>query len=397
VRFWSGGRSLGFAPAIGAPRDGGGGAVYRSGPKILRMRRSSVRLPKARLDQVLARFQEVEARMSAATDGAEVVRLGKEYAELKPVAEAADRLIKLQGQRAELEAMAGGDDAEMAELAREELTSLDETQPVLERELALLLAPRDADENASAILEVRAGTGGDEAALFAGDLFRMYQRYAATHGWKLEVESESEGEAGGFKEIIASIEGDGVFGRLKFESGVHRVQRVPQTETQGRIHTSAATVAVLPEPEDVEIEVNDADIRIDTYRSSGAGGQHVNKTDSAVRITHLPTGIVVTSSEKSQHQNRARAMKVLKAKLYEQKRDALDAERSESRKSQVGSGDRSERIRTYNFPQARVTDHRINLTLYNLPKVIDGEALDDLINPLIAEDQAARLATLEDN
>jgi len=356
-----------------------------------------VRLPKARLDQVLARFQEVEARMSAATDGAEVVRLGKEYAELKPVAEAADRLIKLQGQRAELEAMAGGDDAEMAELAREELTSLDETQPVLERELALLLAPRDADENASAILEVRAGTGGDEAALFAGDLFRMYQRYAATHGWKLEVESESEGEAGGFKEIIASIEGDGVFGRLKFESGVHRVQRVPQTETQGRIHTSAATVAVLPEPEDVEIEVNDADIRIDTYRSSGAGGQHVNKTDSAVRITHLPTGIVVTSSEKSQHQNRARAMKVLKAKLYEQKRDALDAERSESRKSQVGSGDRSERIRTYNFPQARVTDHRINLTLYNLPKVIDGEALDDLINPLIAEDQAARLATLEDN
>ena len=356
-----------------------------------------MRLPKARLDQVLARFQEVEARMSAATDGAEVVRLGKEYAELKPVAEAADRLIKLQGQRAELEAMAGGDDAEMAELAREELTSLDETQPVLERELALLLAPRDADENASAILEVRAGTGGDEAALFAGDLFRMYQRYAATHGWKLEVESESEGEAGGFKEIIASIEGDGVFGRLKFESGVHRVQRVPQTETQGRIHTSAATVAVLPEPEDVEIEVNDADIRIDTYRSSGAGGQHVNKTDSAVRITHLPTGIVVTSSEKSQHQNRARAMKVLKAKLYEQKRDALDAERSESRKSQVGSGDRSERIRTYNFPQARVTDHRINLTLYNLPKVIDGEALDDLINPLIAEDQAARLATLEDN
>ncbi len=343
-----------------------------------------MRLPKARLDQVLARFQEVEARMSAASDGAEVVRLGKEYAELKPVAEAADRLIKLQNQRVELEAMVAGEDADMAELAREELTELDETQPALEREMALLLAPRDADENASAILEVRAGTGGDEAALFAGDLFRMYQRYAATHGWKLEVESESEGEAGGYKEIIASIEGDGVFGRLKFESGVHRVQRVPQTETQGRIHTSAATVAVLPEPEDVEIEINDGDIRIDTYRSSGAGGQHVNKTDSAVRITHLPTGIVVTSSEKSQHQNRARAMKVLKAKLYEQKRDALDAERSESRKSQVGSGDRSERIRTYNFPQARVTDHRINLTLYNLPKVIDGEALDDLINPALS-------------
>jgi peptide chain release factor 1 len=225
----------------------------------------------------------------------------------------------------------------------------------------------------------------------------MYQRYAATHGWKLEVESESEGEMGGYKEIIASIEGEGVFGRLKFESGVHRVQRVPQTETQGRIHTSAATVAVLPEPQDVEIEVNDTDIRIDTYRSSGAGGQHVNKTDSAVRVTHLPTGIVVTSSEKSQHQNRARAMKVLKAKLYEQKRDALAAERSESRKSQVGSGDRSERIRTYNFPQARVTDHRINLTLYNLPKVIAGDGLDELIDPLIAEDQAARLASLEDS
>jgi peptide chain release factor 1 len=355
-----------------------------------------VRLPKARLDQVLARFQEVEARMSAATDGAEVVRLGKEYAELRPVAEAAERLTKLQSQRGELDAMVTGEDAEMAELARDELAELDETQPMLERELALLLAPRDADENASAILEVRAGTGGDEAALFAGDLFRMYQRYAATHGWKLEVESESEGDAGGFKEVVASIEGEGVFGRMKFESGVHRVQRVPQTETQGRIHTSAATVAVLPEPEDVEIEINDADIRIDTYRSSGAGGQHVNKTDSAVRITHLPTGIVVTSSEKSQHQNRARAMKVLKAKLYEQKRDALAAERSEARKSQVGSGDRSERIRTYNFPQARVTDHRINLTLYNLPKVIDGEALDDLINPLIAEDQAARLASLEE-
>ncbi len=356
-----------------------------------------MRLPQARLDQVLARFQEVEARMSAASDGAELVRLGKEYAELKPVAEFAERLAKLQTQRAELETMVAGDDAEMAELAREELAGLDQTQPALERELALLLAPRDADENASAILEVRAGTGGDEAALFAGDLFRMYQRYAATHGWKIEVESESEGEMGGYKEIIASIEGDGVFGRLKFESGVHRVQRVPATETQGRIHTSAATVAVLPEPEDVEIEINDADIRIDTYRSSGAGGQHVNKTDSAVRITHLPTGIVVTSSEKSQHQNRARAMKVLKAKLYEQKRDALDAERSESRKSQVGSGDRSERIRTYNFPQARVTDHRINLTLYNLPKVITGDALDDLIDPLIAEDQAARLATLEES
>jgi len=223
----------------------------------------------------------------------------------------------------------------------------------------------------------------------------MYQRYAQAHGWKVEVDSVSEGEVGGYKEIIASITGDGVFGRLKFESGVHRVQRVPDTEAQGRIHTSAATVAVLPEVEDVEIEISDADLRIDTYRSSGAGGQHVNKTDSAVRITHLPTGIVVTSSEKSQHQNRARALKVLKARLYEREREALDTARADARKSQVGSGDRSERIRTYNFPQGRVTDHRINLTLYNLPKVMEGEALDEIIEPLIADDQAARLASLE--
>ncbi|HEY1752896.1 MAG TPA: peptide chain release factor 1 [Caulobacteraceae bacterium] len=355
-----------------------------------------MRLPKARLDQLLARFHEVEARMGAAADGAEVVRLAKEHAELKPVAEAAGRLQKAQTQRAELAELAASEDGEMAALARDELEQLEAGLPELEREVALMLAPRDADENASAILEVRAGTGGDEAALFAGDLFRMYQRYAQAHGWKVEVESESEGEMGGYKEIIASISGEGVFGRLKFESGVHRVQRVPETEAQGRIHTSAATVAVLPEPENVDIEVNDADIRIDTYRSSGAGGQHVNKTDSAVRITHLPTGIVVTSSEKSQHQNRARAMKVLKARLYERQRDALDAERSENRKAQIGSGDRSERIRTYNFPQGRITDHRINLTLYNLPKVIGGEALDEVIDPLIAEDQAARLASLEE-
>jgi len=224
----------------------------------------------------------------------------------------------------------------------------------------------------------------------------MYQRYAQGRGWRVEIDSASEGEAGGYKEIIASIEGEGVFGRLKFESGVHRVQRVPETEAGGRIHTSAATVAVLPEPEDVNIEIRDQDLRIDTYRSSGAGGQHVNKTDSAVRITHLPTGIVVTSSEKSQHQNRARAMKVLQARLYEMQREQLDTARAESRKSQVGSGDRSERIRTYNFPQGRVTDHRINLTLYNLPRVLEGEALDEIIEPLVAEDQAARLAALED-
>jgi len=354
-----------------------------------------VHLPQAKLDQVLDRFHEIEARMGAVTDGAEIVRLSKEHAELKPVADAVGELVRARAEQPELEEMLKAGDAEMASLAREELEALRERLPGLEHGVALLLAPKDKDEHASAILEVRAGTGGDEAALFAGDLFRMYQRYAATRGWRVEVESASEGEAGGFKEVIASISGDGVFGRLKFASGVHRVQRVPATEPQGRIHTSAATVAVLPEVEDVEIEVRDEDIRIDTYRSSGAGGQHVNKTDSAVRITHLPTGIVVTSSEKSQHQNRAKAMKVLKAKLYDQQRQALDNARAESRKSQVGSGDRSERIRTYNFPQGRVTDHRINLTLYSLPQVMEGD-LDELLDALIAEDQAARLAALED-
>jgi peptide chain release factor 1 len=355
-----------------------------------------LRLPQTRLDQVLDRFREVEARMGAATDGGEIVRLSKEHAELRPVAEAVQALERARAALPELEEMAASGDADMEALAREELGVLKERLPGLERDLALMLAPKDRDENASAILEVRAGTGGDEAALFAGDLFRMYQRYAQTRGWRVEIDSASEGEAGGYKEIIASIEGEGVFGRLKFESGVHRVQRVPETEAGGRIHTSAATVAVLPEPEEVNIEIRDQDLRIDTYRSSGAGGQHVNKTDSAVRITHLPTGIVVTSSEKSQHQNRARAMKALQVKLYDQQREALDSARSDARKSQVGSGDRSERIRTYNFPQGRVTDHRINLTVYNLPKVLEGEALDDVIDPLIAEDQAARLAALED-
>ena len=334
--------------------------------------------------------------MGAATEGAEIVRLSKEHAELKPVADAVMAVARAREELPELEEMAKAGDPEMASLAQDELQALNDRLPGLEHEVALLLAPKDRDENASAILEVRAGTGGDEAALFAGDLFRMYQRYAQNHGWRVEIDSISEGEVGGYKEIIASITGDGVFGRLKFESGVHRVQRVPETEAGGRIHTSAATVAVLPEVENVEIEIRDADLRIVTYRSSGAGGQHVNKTDSAVRITHLPTGIVVTSSEKSQHQNRARALKVLQARLYDQQREALDTARADARKSQVGSGDRSERIRTYNFPQGRVTDHRINLTLYNLTKVIEGEALDDVINPLIAEDQAARLAALED-
>ena len=330
--------------------------------------------------------------MGAATDGQEIVRLSKEHAEMKPVADAVMALAKNRAEMADLEAMAS--DPEMAEMAAEELQTLRERLPEMEREVALLLAPRDADENASAVLEVRAGTGGDEAALFAGDLFRMYSRYASSRGWRVEIDSLTEGDAGGYKEVIATVTGEGVFGRLKFESGVHRVQRVPTTESQGRIHTSAATVAVLPEVEDVEIEIHDKDIRIDTYRSSGSGGQHVNTTDSAVRITHLPTGIMVTSSEKSQHVNRDKAMKNLRVRLYDMQRQAKDLARSDTRKSQVGSGDRSERIRTYNFPQGRVSDHRINLTLHSLPQILEGD-IDPLLNALIAEDQAARLADLE--
>lgn len=349
-----------------------------------------MRLPQARLDQVLDRFHEVEARMGAATDGAEIVRLSKEHAELKPVADAVAGLARARGEIEDLRALA--EDPEMAAMAGDELRALGDRLPELEREVALLLAPRDADENASAVLEVRAGTGGDEAALFAGDLFRMYSRYASARGWRVEVDSATEGEAGGYKEVIATVTGDGVFGRLKFESGVHRVQRVPATEAGGRIHTSAATVAVLPEVEDVEIEIRDQDIRIDTYRSSGAGGQHVNKTDSAVRITHLPTGIVVEcQEERSQHKNRAKAMAWLSAKLNDQQDAAAHKEMSDTRRLLVGSGDRSERIRTYNFPQGRVTDHRIGLTLHKIDRVMLGE-LDELIDALTAEDQAARLA-----
>jgi peptide chain release factor 1 len=351
-----------------------------------------LRLPQSKLDQVLDRFHQVEARMGAATDGQEIVRLSKEHAEMKPVADAVTALARARAEIEDLKAMAS--DPEMAAMAEEELRALSERLPDMERDVALLLAPRDADENASAVLEVRAGTGGDEAALFAGDLFRMYSRYASTRGWRVEIDSATEGEAGGYKEIIATVTGDGVFGRLKFESGVHRVQRVPATEAGGRIHTSAATVAVLPEVEDVEIDIQDKDIRIDTYRASGSGGQHVNKTDSAVRITHLPTGIVVTSSEKSQHVNRDKAMKNLRVRLYDLQRQQKDQARSDARKSQVGSGDRSERIRTYNFPQGRVSDHRINLTLHSLPQILEGE-LDPLLDALIAEDQAARLADLE--
>ena len=353
-------------------------------------------IPESRLNQVVDRFDAIEAEMSAAADADAIVRLSKEHAELKPVADAARELSTLRQQLEEAEALAGdADDAEMKELAEAEADELRDQIPGKEKALQLLLLPKDKDDQASVMLEVRAGTGGDEAALFAGDLFRMYQRYAQDHGWKVEIESESEGDAGGYKEIIASVEGAGVFGRLKWESGVHRVQRVPDTEAGGRIHTSAATVAVLPKPEDVEIEIRQEDLRVDTMRASGAGGQHVNKTDSAVRMTHIPTGIVVLSSEKSQHQNRARALQMLKTKLYDMEREAKDSERAADRASQVGSGDRSERIRTYNFPQGRVSDHRINLTLYKLDKVLEGEALDELLDALISEDQAHKLAAME--
>jgi peptide chain release factor 1 len=354
------------------------------------------RIPEARLAQIVDRFEAVEARMSAASTGTEIVKLAKEHKELGPVVEAARKLAAAREELADLEIMAEdlSADREMVALAREEAQEVKARIPELEHALQLLLLPKDRDDEADVILEVRAGTGGDEAALFAGDLFRMYQRYASGRGWRVEILSESPGEAGGFKEIIAGVSGEGVFGRLKFESGVHRVQRVPETEASGRIHTSAATVAVLPSPEDVEIEIRSEDIRVDTMRSSGAGGQHVNTTDSAVRITHLPTGIVVTSALKSQHQNRATAMQVLKTRLYDMERERLDQERSAARKSQVGSGDRSQRIRTYNFPQGRVTDHRIGLTLHALPSVLEGD-LDELIDALTAEDQAGKLAALE--
>ncbi len=357
-----------------------------------------MRLTQDRLFRVLDRFDEIDARLSVCSDGGEIMRLSKERSSLAPVADAIRALEKARAERIELEQMILDlpNSDEMAQMAQAELEVLRESIPVMEQDLQILLLPKDADDEADVILEVRAGTGGDEAALFAGDLFRMYQRYAATRGWRVEVESISDGEMGGYKEIIASVSGEGAFGRMKFESGVHRVQRVPATEAGGRIHTSAATVAVLPAREDVEIEVHEKDIRIDTYRSSGAGGQHVNKTDSAVRLTHIPSGIVVTSSEKSQHQNRAIAMRTLKARLYEQQRSTLAAERSASRQSQVGSGDRSERIRTYNFPQGRVTDHRINLTLYKLDTLLEGSGLDEMIQALIADDTARRLAEAED-
>ena len=353
-------------------------------------------LSESRLRQMIDRFEQVEARMGVATDAKEIVQLSRDHAELKRVAEKAREVMTFRAQLAEAEQLIedAGADRDLVNMAIEERADLKARLPAIEREMQLMLLPKDRDDDGSAIIEVRAGTGGDEAALFAGDLWRMYQRYAQGRGWQVELVSATEGEMGGYKEVVAQVNGAGVFGRMKFESGVHRVQRVPATEAQGRIHTSAATVAILPVPEEVNIEVRDQDIRIDTYRSSGAGGQHVNKTDSAVRITHMPSGIVVTSSEKSQHENRRKAMEQLKIRLYEAERLAKDTARSEARKSQVGSGDRSERIRTYNFPQGRVTDHRINLTLYSLDKFIESD-IDEMLDALHAEDQAERLAAME--
>ncbi|RFB81318.1 peptide chain release factor 1 [Methylovirgula sp. 4M-Z18] len=354
-----------------------------------------IMLPEAKLDLIERRHQEISARLSQDIPGAEFVALSRELAELDDVVAAIrdwrKALAALQGASELIDDPAS--DAEMRELAEEEKREAEEHVAALEHRLRIALLPKDAADEKSAILEIRAGTGGDEAALFAGDLFRMYQRYAEDKGWKVEVLSESEGTMGGYKEIFAGVSGRGVFARLKFESGAHRVQRVPDTETQGRIHTSAATVAVLPEAKDVDVEINESDLKIDTMRAQGAGGQHVNKTESAIRITHIPTGIVIfVQEERSQHKNRARAMALLRARIYDMERSKLDSERAADRKAQVGSGDRSERIRTYNFPQGRVTDHRINLTLYKLDKVITGEALDEIIDPLITEHQAKLLA-----
>jgi peptide chain release factor 1 len=357
-------------------------------------------VPTARIRQIEARYAELTTQMSAGDLPAEkFVALSKEYAELKPVAEAAGAVRVMRDEVENLSAMVNGgeSDREMVALAEEELQSLKEQLPDAEKALAVLLLPKDMADERSAILEIRAGTGGEEAALFAADLYRMYQRYAETQGWRVETMEMSSADAGGLKEVIANVAGQGVFAKLKFESGVHRVQRVPATEASGRIHTSAATVAVLPEAEEVDVQIDEKDLRIDVFRSSGPGGQSVNTTDSAVRITHLPTGLVVSQQdEKSQHKNKAKALKVLRARLFELEREKLANERAGARKSMVGSGDRSERIRTYNFPQGRVTDHRINLTLHRLPEIMEGGGLGELVAALIAEDQAARLANLNE-
>ena len=353
-------------------------------------------LPAGRLDQLVKRHAVIEAEMAGGPSAEDYVRLSSEYSELGDIVGKTKDWQQVCKEEEELAQILAdpASDSEMHALAEEELPVLAEKREALEKDIQLLLLPKDAADERSVILEIRAGTGGSEAALFAGDLFRMYERYAAAHGWKVTVDSASDGEAGGYKEIIASVSGKGVYAKLKFESGVHRVQRVPATEASGRIHTSAATVAVLPEAEDVDIEIRSEDIRIDTMRSSGAGGQHVNTTDSAVRITHLPTGMVVTSAQKSQHRNREMAMQVLRARLYDLERARVDDARAAERKSQVGSGDRSERIRTYNFPQGRMTDHRINLTLYSLGQIMQGD-IGEVIDALTSHDQAAKLAEME--
>jgi len=351
-------------------------------------------LPEAKLDALLERHALVEAELARQLPPETFVKLSREFSELSPVVEKVKAYRDVRAELDGLDQLIAGGDAGMRELASAEKPELEKRRESLAQELRIALLPKDAMDERNVILEIRAGTGGDEASLFAGDLFRMYERYAAKQGWKVELISASEGTKGGFKEIVAEISGRGPFAKLKFESGVHRVQRVPDTEGSGRIHTSAATVAVLPEVEDVDIEINDKDLRIDTMRASGAGGQHVNKTDSAIRITHIPSGIVVAvQQERSQHKNRAQAMAMLRAKLYDTEKTKRDSERAAERRGQVGSGDRSERIRTYNFPQGRVTDHRINLTLYNLPKVIEGEALDEIVNALVTEHQASLLAS----
>lgn len=347
----------------------------------------------ARLAQIAARFAEIEARLASGTlEGKDFIAASRDYAELEPVARAAEAVAAMRGELASLAAL---DDPEMRELAEEELARIRAELPEAEHRLAIAMLPRDSADSRSAMLEVRAGTGGDEAALFAADLMRMYERFAADQGWRFEMVSANASDIGGFKEAVAEVNGNGVFAKLKFESGVHRVQRVPVTESGGRIHTSAATVAVLPEPDEVDVAIEDKDLKIDVYRASGAGGQHVNTTDSAVRITHLPSGTVVTCQDgRSQHKNKEKAMAVLRARLFEAQRDAAQGEEAAARKAMVGSGDRSERIRTYNFPQGRVTDHRINLTLHRLPEILEGPGLGELIDALSAEDQAKRLAAL---
>ncbi len=355
-------------------------------------------LPKTKLDIMVTRHAALEAELSRPVGADTYVRLTRELAEIAPVVEKVKAYQSAVADLADLDALIAdpGTDPELRTIAIEEKPVAEARQTALERDIQLALIPKDAMDERNVILEIRAGTGGDEASLFAGDLFRMYDRYAAKRGWKTEVLSESEGTKGGYKEIVAEITGRGAFARLKFESGVHRVQRVPDTETSGRIHTSAATVAVLPEVEEVDVGVDDKDLRIETMRSQGAGGQHVNKTESAIRITHIPSGIVVMmQEERSQHRNKAKAMSLLRAKLYDAERQRIDAARAAERRGQVGSGDRSERIRTYNFPQGRVTDHRIDLTLYKLPDVIEGEALDEIIDALVTDHQASQLAMLD--